>query len=81
MDFVQKSNCLLLALFTEFMSEKIVFRHFGKKTIIFRPKKLKFQQGPKNGHFLKGLVHGLCTEIELFLIGVFHRNHIRKNRS
>ena len=34
----------------------------------------------KNGHFLKGLVHGLCPKIELFHSGVFHRNHIRKDR-
>ena len=34
----------------------------------------------KNGHFFKGLVHGLCPKIEVFLIGVFHRNSIRKHR-
>ena len=30
--------------------------------------------------FLKGLVHGFCPKIELCLIAVFHRNHIRKDR-
>ena len=29
--------------------------------------------------FAKGVVHGFCPKIELFLIGVFHRNHIRKD--
>ena len=43
-------------------------------------KKLKFWEGPKKGHFLNWLVHGFCPKIELFLIGVFHKNHIRKHR-
>ena len=30
--------------------------------------------------FLKGLVHGFGLKIELFLICLFHRNHIRKDR-
>ena len=30
--------------------------------------------------FLKGLVHRFCPKIELFLIGVFYKNHIRKHR-
>ena len=29
--------------------------------------------------FPKGLVHGFCPKIELFLCGVFQRNYIRKN--
>ena len=29
--------------------------------------------------FLKGLAHGFCPKIELFLIGVFQRNHMRKD--
>ena len=37
MDFVQKSNFLLAVFFTEIISEKIVFRYFGKKTTIFIP--------------------------------------------
>ena len=32
----------------------------------------------KNAHFLKLLVHGLSPKIEFFLIGVFHRNSIKK---
>ena len=45
-----------------------------------KTEKLTFQQGPKNGHFLKGLVHGFCPKIEVFLMGAFHRNSIRKQR-
>ena len=30
--------------------------------------------------FLKGLVHIVCPKIELFLIGGFYKNHIRKHR-
>ena len=28
----------------------------------------------KNEHFIRGLVHGFCPKIELFVIGVFYRN-------
>ena len=79
MDFVQKSKFLLSPFLTEIMSEKIVFRYFGKKNNHFETKKLKFQQGLTKKHFLKGLVNRFCPKIELFLTGVFHRNHIRKD--
>ena len=32
----------------------------------------------KNGHFLNCLAHGFSPKIEVFLIGVFHRNCIKK---
>ena len=32
----------------------------------------------KNGHFLNWLAHGFSPKIEVFLIGVFHRNSIKK---
>ena len=41
---------------------------------------MKFNQGPKNGHFLKGLVHGFCPKIELSLIGVFFSCYCGKKR-
>ena len=41
---------------------------------------MKFKQEPKNGHFLKGLVHGYCPKIEISLIAVFSRNYVRKHR-
>ena len=40
--------------------------------MILRGKKLKFEKGPKNGHFPKGLVHGFGPKIEISLISVFH---------
>ena len=36
--FCPKMEISLIAFLTESMSEKIVFRYFGKKAIIFRPK-------------------------------------------
>ena len=40
--------------------------------MILRGKKLKFEKGPKNGHFPKGLVHGFGPKIEISLIAFFH---------
>ena len=40
--------------------------------------KIEVLKRVKNGHFLKGLVHGFPPKIEVFLIGVFHRNSIKK---
>ena len=45
-----------------------------------KTKKIDVLTRAKNGHFLKGLVHGFCRKMELFLIGVFYKNHIRKPR-
>ena len=42
--------------------------------------KIKVFKTAKKWTFSKRLVHGFCPKIELFLIGVFHRNHIRKSR-
>ena len=51
-----------------------------KENNYFWTKKLKFQQGPKNEHFLKRLAHGFCPKIELSLIAFFRRNYARKGR-
>ena len=40
--------------------------------------KIKVFKTAKKWTFSKRLVHGFCPKIELFLIGLFHRNHIRK---
>ena len=80
MDCVQKSNFLLSLFVTEIMSEKNRFSIFWIENNHFNTKKLKFQKGRKNGHFLRGLVHGFCPKIELFLICVFYRNYSRKDR-
>ena len=47
MEFVQKSNFLLLLFFTEIISEKIVVGYLWKKTIILRPKNWSFKKGQK----------------------------------
>ena len=61
------------------MSENIVFLIFIKNTIIFRPNNW-ILTGAKKFLVLKGLVHGFGRKIEVFLIGVFHRNPFRKHR-
>ena len=70
----------LIAVFYKNYVRKDRFWYFGKKTIIFRPKNWSFSKGQKMDIFLKGLVHGFCRKIKLSLIGVFYRNHIRKDR-
>ena len=41
---------------------------------------MKFKEGPKNGDFFEGLVHGFCPKIELSLIAFFHESYVRKDR-
>ena len=47
--------------------------------MIITPKNSSFRKGQKMDIFAKGLVHRFCPKIELFLIGVFHRNYIRED--
>ena len=47
MEFVQNSNFFFLALFTEIISEKIVFDIVGKKRMILRGKNWIFEKGQK----------------------------------
>ena len=79
MDFVQKSNFFLLTFFTEIISENIVFDIVESKEW-YLEEKIEVFKRPKNAHYLEGLVHVLCKNLEFFLIGVFCRNHIRKDR-
>ena len=44
----------------------------------FELEKVEVLKRVKNGHFLKGLVYLFSPKIEVFLIGVFHRNSIKK---
>ena len=48
--------------------------------MIIRAKNLSFKKCQNMDIFAKGLIHGFCPKIELFLIGVFHRNQMRKDR-
>ena len=34
---------------------------------------MNFQEAPKNGHLLKGLIHRFCPKIEISLIAVFFK--------
>ena len=40
---------------------------------------MEFWKSPKNRNFLKGLDHGFCEKIELFIIFVFWANQATKN--
>ena len=44
----------------------------------FELEKIEVLERVKNGHFLKGLVYLFSPKIEVFLIGVFLRNSIKK---
>ena len=70
MDFVKKSNLILYVFFTEIMSEKIVFRYFGKKTIIFRQKIEVLTRAKKWTFFKRGLSMDF-VEISNFLSSAF----------
>ena len=49
--------------------------------MLFRPKKEKFYKILKNRHFAKGLVHGFCQKIGLFLISFFFLNKKAKKET
>ena len=44
----------------------------------FELEKIEVLKRVKNGHFLKGLVYLFFPKIEVYLIGVFHRNSKKK---
>ena len=75
MDFVQKLNFLLLLVFTEIKSEKILFGDFKSDTVIKRPEN-EVSTMAKKWTFFKRVVHGFCPKIELSLIVVFYRNYV-----
>ena len=47
--------------------ERNIFFSFWIVKNAFQTRKVKFQQSQKNRHFAKGLVHGFCQKIDLFL--------------
>ena len=79
MDFVPKSNFLWSLYFTEFMSEKMVFSYFGKKTIIFRAKTWSFNKGQKC-RFFKGVSPWIYSKNRNFSYGFFLQKLSEKNR-
>ena len=46
----------------------------------FLGQKMEFWKSPENRNFLKGLDHGFCEKIELFIIFVFWANQPTKDR-
>ena len=78
--FSPKIEVFLIGVFHRNSIKKTTFLILWKEKNDFKWKKLKFYKGPKDGHFSKGLVHEFCPNIELFLIGVFYKNHITKHR-
>ena len=70
----------IIAVFSLKLCHKRSFLDIYETKEWFLVEKIKILKMVKNGHFLKGLVHGFCRKIEVFLIGVFHRNSIRKKR-
>ena len=77
--FSPKIEVFLIGVFHRNSLKKTKFLILWKEKNDFKWKKLKFQKGPENGHFSKGLVHEFCPKIKLFLIPVFHRNYVRKD--
>ena len=70
MVFTKKSTFFLYFFFNQ-KSQKETFFLFWLVKNAFQTRKVKFQQSKKNRHFAKGLVHGFCQKIDLFLICFF----------
>ena len=78
--FSPKIEVFLIGVFHRNSIKKTTFLILWKEKNDFKRKKLKFYKGPKDGHFSNGLIHEVCPNIELFLIGIFYKNHITKHR-
>ena len=77
MVLVQKSKFFLFVFFGEMKSENIVFEILDKKERFLDQKNKVFKRA-KQGDFPKGIIHGFCPKIEIFLMCIFWRNQIRK---
>ena len=62
----------------KFCQKKSFLNILNKKQSFLDQKKWSFNNDQKRDFFLKGLVHGFCPNIELFLICLFYRNYKRK---
>ena len=72
MDFVQKSNFFLSLLVTEIVSQKNhLFDILDRKQSDQDQKIEVLTRAQKWTFFLKGLAHGFCPKIELFLSAFF----------
>ena len=78
--FFSKIELFLICVFLQKSSQKrSVFWYSGKKKF-FLHQKIEVLNSSKHRHFSEGLVHGFCPKIELFLISVFCRYYITKDR-
>ena len=68
-----------MAFFDRNCQKKIVFRYFGKKTIILE-QKIEVLNRAKKWTFFKRVSPWILSKSLTFLIGVFHINHMRKDR-
>ena len=76
--FCPKSKFLLSLFFAEIMSEKIVFRYFGKETIIFKTKNWSSNKSQKIDIFQRGLSMDFVQKSNL-LLWVFFTEIISEN--
>ena len=60
--------------FGEIQPQKNRFLIFWIKKNAFKTERVKFEKRPKTGKFAKGLVHGFCQKIVIFLM----RNFLKK---
>ena len=77
---LSKNRTFSYRRFSQKSYQKRSFLTLWKEKNDFKRRKLKFEKGPKYGHFPKGLVHGFCPKIELSLFAFFHRNYVSKDR-
>ena len=72
MVFVKKSTFFSYVFFWAKKSHKQTFFDIlDRKRMLFRPQKKTSKKLYQNRHFAKGLVHGFCQKIDLFLICFF----------
>ena len=70
MVFVKKS-IFAIFFFLAKKPERNIFRYSGLKIKFFGPQKWSSYEVEKNGHFAKGLVHGVSKKIDLFFQAFF----------
>ena len=68
MVFGKKSRFLLSVFFGQIKPGKIVFDILDKKECFLDQKEEVFKKRQKNLNFPKGLVHGFCQKMEIFII-------------
>ena len=78
MVLVMKSTFFLYVFFSAKKAKKNHFFIFCIEKNAFQTKKEKFYKILKNRHFAKGLVHGFCPKIGLFLVSFFFNKKARK---